>query len=84
MIHQGRVPWTEKDTLHKILTMYRELRDRDQTVTLNLLAAELKRLDRSVQGLSLGAIQRRIWRHVKKHGGVRRRVTHVAQNSCDE
>jgi hypothetical protein len=71
-IYQGRDPWTEKDTLQKILTIHRELRD---------LAAELKRLDRSVQGLYLGAIWRRIWRHIKKHGVVRHRVTQVAQNT---
>jgi hypothetical protein len=80
-MHQGIAPWTEKDTLQKILTMYRELRDRDRIVTLNLLDEELKRLGRSVQGLCLGAIRRRIWRHIKKHGVVRRRVTHVAQNT---
>jgi hypothetical protein len=61
--------------------MYRELRDRDRIVTLNILAAELKRLDRSVQGLSLGAIRHHIWRHIKKHGVVRRPVIHVAQNT---
>jgi hypothetical protein len=48
MMHQGRAPWTEKDTLHKILTMYRELIDRDRSVTFNLLAAELKRRNRSI------------------------------------
>jgi hypothetical protein len=57
-MHHGRAPWTEKDTLQKILTMYQDLRDRDQIVTLNLLAAELKRLDRSVQCLYLGTIRR--------------------------
>jgi transposase-like protein len=80
-MHKGRAPWAEKGTLQKILTMYQELRDRDRIVALNLLAVELKRLDRSVQGLSLTAIRRRIWRHIKKHGVVRRRVTHVAQNT---
>jgi hypothetical protein len=80
-MHQGRAPWTEKESLHKILTMYRELRDRNRIVTLNILAAELKRLDRSVQGLPLAAIQRHIWHHIKKHGIVWGRVTHVAQNT---
>jgi hypothetical protein len=80
-MHTGRAQWTEKDTLQKILTMYQELRDRDRIFTFNLLAAELKRLDRSVKYLSLIAIRRRIWRHIKKHGVVRRRVTHVAQNT---
>jgi hypothetical protein len=61
--------------------MYRELRDRDRIVTLNFLAAELKRLDRSVQGLSSGAIRCRIWCHIKKHGVSRHRVTHVAQST---
>jgi transposase-like protein len=80
-MHKGRAPWTEKYTLQKILTMYQEMRDKDLIVTLNLLAAELKRLDRSVQGLSLTAILCRIWRHIKKHGVVWRCVTHVAQNT---
>jgi transposase-like protein len=80
-MHKGRAPWTEKDTLQKILTMYCELRDRDRIVTLNILAAEMKRLDRSVQGLSLAAIWRRLLRHIKKHGVVRRSVTHMAQNT---
>jgi hypothetical protein len=61
--------------------MYRELRDRDRIITLNLISAELKRLDRSVQGISLGAIRRHIWRHINKHGVVQRRVTHVDQNT---
>jgi hypothetical protein len=81
MMHQGRAPWTEKDKLQKILTMYWELRNRDRIFTLNILAAELKRLDRSVQGLSLGVICRCIWRHIKKHGIVRCRVTRVSQNT---
>jgi transposase-like protein len=80
-MHKGRAPRTEKDTLQKILTMYQELRDRDRIFTLNLLAAELKRLDRSVQCVSLTAIRRRIWRHIKKHGVFRRCLTHVAQNT---
>jgi hypothetical protein len=81
MMHKGRAPRKEKDTLHKILTIYQELRDRDQIVTLNLIDTELKRLDRYVQGLSLTSIRCRIWLHIKKHGVVRRRVTHVAQNT---
>jgi hypothetical protein len=80
MMHQGRAPWMEKDTLHNILTIYRELRDRDWIFTLNLLAAEMKRLYRSVQGLSLAATRYHMWCDIKKHGGVWRRVTHVAQN----
>jgi hypothetical protein len=50
-------------------------------VTLNHLAAELKILDRYVHGLSLAAIQRRIWNHIKKHGIAQRRVTHMAQHT---
>jgi hypothetical protein len=61
--------------------MYRELRDRDRIVTLNILAAELKRLDRSVQGMYLADIQCHIWCHTKTHGVVWCRVTHVAQNT---
>jgi hypothetical protein len=80
-MHKGRAPWTEKDTLQKILTMHRELRDRDWIITLNLLAAELKRLDRSVQGLYLAAIRRHIWCHIKKHGIVQRSVTQQAQTT---
>jgi hypothetical protein len=80
-MHQGISPMTEVDPLHKILTMYQELTYRDRIVTLNLLAAELKRLNRSVQGLSLAAIRCRIWHHIKKHGVVRRRMTHLAQNT---
>jgi hypothetical protein len=80
-MQQGRAPWTEKGTLHKMLKMYRELRYRDRIVTLNLLAAELKILDRFVQGLSLAATWRRIWHHTKNHVFFRRRVTHAAQNT---
>jgi hypothetical protein len=80
-IHQGRAPWIESISLHKILIMYRELRDRDRIVTLNILAAELKRLDRSVQGMYLADIQCHIWCHTKTHGVVWCRVTHVAQNT---
>jgi hypothetical protein len=61
--------------------MYRELRDGDRIFALNILAAELKRLDRSVQCLYLAAIPRRIFGHIKKHGVVQRCVIHVAQNT---
>jgi hypothetical protein len=74
-MHQGRAPMTEVDSLHKILTMYR-----DHIVTLNLLAAELKRLDSFVQCLYLAAMRHHMWRHFKKHGAVRRRMMHVAKN----
>jgi hypothetical protein len=73
--------WTEAESLHKILTMYWELIDMDLIITLNLLAAELKRLDRSVKGLSLAAIWHHSWHHIKKHGVVQHHVTHVAQNT---
>jgi hypothetical protein len=50
-LHQGRKHKTEQAHLHKMLTRYRELRDRDRAVTLNLLAAELKRMDETAAGL---------------------------------
>jgi hypothetical protein len=80
-MYQGRATMIAADSLHNILTMYRDIRARDQIVTLNILAAERKRLDRSVQGLYLAAIRRRIWHHIKKHGVVRRRMSHVAKNT---
>jgi hypothetical protein len=83
-MYQGRAPMMKVDSLHKILKMHRDLRDRDRIVTLNLIAADLKRLDRSVQGLSLAALRRRIWRHINKHGIVQRHVTHVAHHTCYE
>jgi hypothetical protein len=76
-----RAPTTEADLLNNKFSMHRELRDRDHIVTLNIIAAELKRLDRYFQGLSLASIRYCIWRHIKKHGIVRRRVTCVAQNT---
>jgi hypothetical protein len=80
-MNQGRAPCTDNDTLQKILKMNRELRYRDQIFTWNLLVAELKILHRYVQCLSLGAIRRRIWRHIKEHGLVRRHVKHVAKTT---
>jgi hypothetical protein len=61
--------------------MYRYLRDQDRVVTLNLLAAELKRLDPGPRNVTVPALRRRINRHLIKFGVVRQRVTRVAQNT---
>jgi hypothetical protein len=50
-------PKTEQAHLHKMLTMYIEIRERNRVVTLNMLAAELNRMDETVDGLSLEASQ---------------------------
>jgi hypothetical protein len=84
-VHIGRRPKTGAETLDKMLTMYWELRDNDRIVTLNMRAAEVRRMDSGSKDLSLSAIRRRIYRQLRKYGGVRRRVTRVAQNTrCDE
>jgi hypothetical protein len=80
-VHQGRKPKTEQARLHKMLTMYRELHDRDHVIILNLLAAELNRMDETVDGLSLASIRRQIYRHLQKYGVVRHHITRVAQNT---
>jgi hypothetical protein len=46
-------------------------------MTLNMIAAELKRLDKSIQGLYMAAI----WWHMKKHEFVQQCVRRVAQNT---
>jgi hypothetical protein len=80
-LHPGRKPKTINSTLGIILKMYRDLRDQDRVVTLNLLAAELKRLDPGARNVTMPALRRRINRHLIKFGVVRRRVTRVAQNT---
>jgi hypothetical protein len=60
--------------------MYWELRDNDRIVTLNMLAAEVRRMDSGSNDLSLSAIRRRIYRHLRKYGGVHHCITRVAQN----
>jgi rhamnogalacturonyl hydrolase YesR len=69
------------EPLDKILTMFRELRERDRIATLNMFAAELKILGRSIQALYMAAIQHHIWWNIKKHGVVLRCVAHVAHNT---
>jgi hypothetical protein len=69
-MYTGRAPTTEADTLLNILTMYRKIKYRDHIVTLNLLAAELKRLDRYIQVLSLAAIWHHMWCLIRNHGIV--------------
>jgi transposase-like protein len=80
-LHPGRKPNTINSTLGIILKMYRDLRDQDRVVTLNLLAAELKRLDPGARNVTMPALRRRINRHLIKFGVVRRCVTRVAQNT---
>jgi hypothetical protein len=80
-LHPGRKPKTVEDTLGIIFKMYRDLRERDRVVTLNLLAAELKRLDPGVRTVIIYALRPWINRHLIKFGIIRRRVTRVALNT---
>jgi hypothetical protein len=64
--------------------MYRDRRDQDRVVTLNLLDAELKRLDPGARNVTMPALHRWINRHLIKFGVVRRRVTRVAQNTRND
>jgi hypothetical protein len=80
-LHPGRKPKTIYSTLGIILKMYRDLREQDRVVTLNLLAAELKRLDPGARNVIMPALRRLINRHLIKFGVVRQCVTHVAQNT---
>jgi hypothetical protein len=41
-LHSGRKPRTDGDNLDKVLTIYRELRDNDCIVTLNMIAADVQ------------------------------------------
>jgi hypothetical protein len=80
-LHPGRKPKTVDDTLGIIVNTYRDLCERDRVVTLNLLAAELKRLDPGSRTVTMPARRPRINRHIIKFGFVRRRVTRVAQKT---
>jgi transposase-like protein len=80
-LHPGKKTKTIDDTLGIILKMYRDLREQDRVVTLNLLAAELKRLDPGARNVIMPALRRQINRHIIKCGVVRRRVNRVAQNT---
>jgi hypothetical protein len=80
-VHNGIRPKTDTHTLDKVLTSYRELRDNDRIVTLNMIAAEVRRMESGSKDLSLSAILHQIYRHLRKYGVVRRIVTRVAQNT---
>jgi hypothetical protein len=60
---------------------HRELRDNDRIVTLNMIAAKVRRMDSVSRDLSFSAIRRRIYWHLCKNGVICHRVTHVAQNT---
>jgi hypothetical protein len=77
----GQKTKTDGETLDKVLTMYHKLRGNDRIVTLNMIAAEIWRMDSGFKGLSLSTIHCQIYRHLRKYGGVHRHVTHVAQNT---
>jgi hypothetical protein len=80
-VNNGRRPKKGTETLDKVLTMYQELRASDRSFTLNMLADEVRRMDSGSKDLSLSAIRRRIYRHLRKYGVFRRHVTRVAQNT---
>jgi hypothetical protein len=80
-LHPGRKPKTIDNTLGIILKMFRDLREQDRFVTLNLLAAELKRLDSGARNVTIPALRRLINSHIIKFGVVRQLVTCVSQNT---
>jgi hypothetical protein len=80
-VHRGKKPKTDGHTLDKVMTMYRELRDNDRIVTLNMLAADVRRMDIGSKDLSLSTIHRQIYPHLRKYVVIPRHVTHVAQNT---
>jgi hypothetical protein len=79
--HNGKRPKMGTKTLQNLLTMYRELRDNDHIVTLNMLAAKVWRMDSGSKDLSLSALRRRIYWHLHKCGVVRRCVARVTQKT---
>jgi hypothetical protein len=48
---------------------------------MNMLAAEVQRIDRGVKDLSLDAIHRQIYLHLRKYGIFHRRVTRLAHDT---
>jgi hypothetical protein len=80
-IHQERRPLTLTDELDGSKKLYDDLRQRDQCVTLTLLAHNLRQNNVSWQDLSVRSIRQRLRRHLVKLGVVKRRVTRVAQNT---
>jgi hypothetical protein len=79
-LHSGQKP-TESDILDRVLTMYHGSRDNDRIVTLNMLVAEVRRMDSGVKDLSRSAILHRIYRNLCKDGTTRNIVTRVAHNT---
>jgi hypothetical protein len=69
------------EDLDRIKKLYDDLRQRDQCVTLTLLAYNLRQKNVSLQDLSVRSIRRRLRRHLVKLGVLKRRVTRVAQNT---
>jgi hypothetical protein len=80
-VHNGRRPTIGIGTLDNVLTMYRELRDNDRIVTLNMIVAEVRRMDSGSKDLHLSAIHCQIYRHLRKYGVIGCHITHVAQNT---
>jgi hypothetical protein len=80
-IHNVIRPKTDTETLDKMLTIYRELRDNDRIVTLTMIAAEVRRMGSGSKDLSLSAIRRRIYRHLHKKVFLRHSVTRAARNT---
>jgi hypothetical protein len=80
-LHPGRKSKTIDGTLGIFFKMYRDLREQDRVITLNLLATELNRLEPGARNVTMPDIHRRINRHLIKFGVVRQCVTHVAQNT---
>jgi hypothetical protein len=80
-IHQGRRPLALTDELDQIKKLYDDLRQRDQCVTLTLLAHNLRQHNVALQDLSVRSIRRRLRQRLVKLGVVKRRVTRVSQNT---
>jgi hypothetical protein len=79
-VHNGIIPNTDTEALDKVLLMYRELRGNDRIVTLNMIVAEVRRMDSGSKDLSLSAIQHQICWHLCKYNAVRHRATHMSQH----
>jgi hypothetical protein len=80
-IHEGRKPATEMAELEPVKQVYDDLRERDQVVTLFLLARDLQQHNASLKYLSIRSVRCQVYRHLVKQGAVRRWVTRVAQNT---
>jgi hypothetical protein len=80
-VNEGRKPATKITELERVKEVYDNLREREQVVTLSLLAHDLQQHNVSLKDPRVCSVRRRVYQHLVKQGAVWRRITRVGQNT---